>query len=774
MRLTRKHVDILAGALIALMLSSSMTLLFMDSLSLRADVWKTALICGAGAAWCALMAWNRPARAAGLLLGAAGAFWLFRYGGAAERLRLLIRTLAGLLAGGEGSAEEAQEVIRAVLGAVLSLAAFALSRLQGGVFPAATVFCVVAMAGWSFSHRLTPIYAAPGAAALIMMYANAREGRPGYWRAAPLAAVVTAAALLLLPAGRPTWKPLEDAAEKVRQMFEDYFLFTDPRTAYSLAADGYQPMGERLGGPATPREGTVMVVETEEKLWLRGSVRRAYTGRSWSDGGVNSRYLFRDPTRSGVRAQVFNIRQNEALPGSLVRGNVTFTADGISTLFVPGRLVELELPIDVAAYYNDRGDVFITRGVEAGDRYGFTAFLPRYGEDLRRALSAAAQGRDEGYEDARADYMELPKGISRRVYEMVEDIVADCETPYDKAVALRNYLMRHYTYAVDVEYPPADRDFVSYFLLDGKKGYCSYFATAMAVMARMADMPARYVEGYLVKPDESGVTEVTGVDAHAWVEIYFDGAGWIPFDPTPGNEWTLPDDGQQPQATPAPAPEGSDDAGDNGEPEPTPTPEAGQPTPDISGPDEAERGQPTPPPEGGEPEPTPTPPPEEEPQAEPTPPPEPPREQNRRDFPWWILLLILAALALMGAAYARVAATRPQKQAEKIRDADTRLMLWYRHLSAMLEACGFAPDGGESPAAFAERLKGAGPWSQAYAAFADAVCRRRYGGKKSVPEDFLLAESAYRAIWRAMTRRQKSAYLAQRALGRLGDLKNVP
>ena len=771
MKLTRRHWDILASVLIAVLLSSSVTLCMTDALDMSVRVSRILLFAGATAVWCALLVWNRPARAVGLLLGGAGVFCLFRFAGAGAELQVLLRTVAGLAAGGEGSVAEAEKGLRAVLAITFSLVGFGLSRLQGGVYPAATISVAMALIGWRISYRMTPLYTAPGALALVLMYANAGERRTGYWKALPVAAVITALAILFTPLNRPTWEPLERAAEKIRQMFEDYFFFTDARTAYSLAADGYQVMGDRLGGPASPREGAVMLVETDEKLLLRGSVRKTYTGVSWADGGVNSRYLYLDPTRLSTRNSVFCVKFNDFLPGHEKDVAVTFLADGISTLFVPARLAELKLPIDVAAYYNDLGDVFITRGVLEGDRYTMTVFLPEEGNGLRQALLEAAQREDKGYDDALNNYLALPRGISQRVYAMAEEIAQGCETPYDTALAIRDYLLRNYKYELQVEYPPANRDFVSWFLLDAKEGYCSYFATAMAVMCRMAGLPARYVEGYQVKPDGTGEVQVDGSDAHAWVEVYFQGAGWLSFDPTPGFDWTQPE-GPNPQ--PTPAPEGEDENEASPEPDPTPEPEGGDPTPEPDAPEDEPDSQP---------EPTPTPPPEEDgPEATPTPPPvmppssdQPPSppENSDRSFPWW-LLAILAALAVAAIAAWRVRVTDPIRRAEKVKDADGQLMLWYLSLNNMLETCGYFAGTGESPAAFAARLEGAGPWSEAYSDFAQAVCRRRYGGKKPAQEDIRLAQAAYRVLWRSMNRRQKARYLTRRALSRMPNLKRVP
>ena len=769
MTVPRRQLDILASVLIGTLLSLSVTLCMLDALDLPLRPW-VILAFGAGAAvWCALLVWNRPARCLAFVLGAGAAFCLLRFGDALFHIRSLVRAAAGILAEGEGSLMEGDMALRAILALLFSVIGFGLSRLQGGVYPAATICAAMALIGWRLSFRLTPLYAAPGALSLVLMYANAGEKRTGYWRALPLAAVITAIALICTPLSRPTWQPLSDAAERIRQMFEDYFFFTEARTAYSLAADGYQVMGERLGGPASPREGLVMEVETDEKLLLRGSVRRTYTGVSWSDGGVNSRYLYLDPTRLSTRDSVFSTRFNDFLPGHTRQVSVTFLSDGISTLFVPCRLVDLRLPIEVAAYYNDLGDVFITRGVLEGDRYDMTLFVPEHGDSMRQALLETQGREDRGYDNAQNGYLALPRGISQRVYALAEEITKDAPTPYDAALAIRDHLLRNYRYNPEVDYPPVNRDFVSWFLLDAREGYCSYFATAMTVLCRMAGLPARYVEGYQVTPNDTGVTQVRGSDAHAWVEVYFSGAGWLPFDPTPGYDWTAPDG---PSPMPTPQPEGEDDQGQDDqsqEPEPTPTPEpdGGEPTPEPES-DEEEQSEPTPPPE--EPHSSPTPPPEPPENIDPpTTPPDPPR----RHFPWW--LVILLALLFAGVLlWRRLTATDPFRRARRLRDGDSQLMYWYLTLNRMLQICGFTPSSGQTPASFAEALKGSGPWSGDYTAFIQALCQRRYGGRKPAQEDVRLAQTAYRSLWRSMTRSQKLRAILDRLFRPLPDLKHVP
>ncbi|HEX2944558.1 MAG TPA: transglutaminase domain-containing protein [Clostridia bacterium] len=133
-------------------------------------------------------------------------------------------------------------------------------------------------------------------------------------------------------------------------------------------------------------------------------------------------------------------------------------------------------------------------------------------------------------------YLQLPKNLPQRVKDLSASLVATEKNDYDKAKAIEQYMASKYPYNLDVRSTPRNRDFVDYFLFDLKEGYCSYYASAMTVLARCAGLPARYVEGYMlpaepVKNDNTTYV-VSNMQAHAWVEIYFEGYGWLPFEPT--------------------------------------------------------------------------------------------------------------------------------------------------------------------------------------------------------------------------------------------------
>lgn len=105
-------------------------------------------------------------------------------------------------------------------------------------------------------------------------------------------------------------------------------------------------------------------------------------------------------------------------------------------------------------------------------------------------------------------------------------------------------LLSEYTYTLSPGGTPTDKDFVEYFLMDNKKGYCVHFASAATLMFRYYGIPARYVEGYYVSPSQfkDGKAEVLDSDAHAWVEIYDTYLGWMPIEVTVGQDEVETDD----------------------------------------------------------------------------------------------------------------------------------------------------------------------------------------------------------------------------------------
>jgi hypothetical protein len=124
------------------------------------------------------------------------------------------------------------------------------------------------------------------------------------------------------------------------------------------------------------------------------------------------------------------------------------------------------------------------------------------------------------------------------LYRLNQEIVGASTDPYRIALKVEEYLRLHYAYSLT---PPQTKDLSPYaaFLFRTRIGYCQHFAGAMAVLLRFDGIPARVAVGFTTgNLGKDGMFLVTRNDAHAWVEVYFPGVGWVPFDPTPGK--TIP------------------------------------------------------------------------------------------------------------------------------------------------------------------------------------------------------------------------------------------
>lgn len=235
-------------------------------------------------------------------------------------------------------------------------------------------------------------------------------------------------------------------------------------------------------------------------------------------------------------------------------------------------------------------------------------------------------------------YLQLPDDFSDTVRAQSAEIVAGAGNRYRQALALQNFFRLNFVYDIDVA-RGHDITRIEDFLA-ARRGYCEQFAGSYAAMARSVGIPTRVAIGFTpgdVDPGNPNHFIVKGKHAHAWVEVYIDGAGWVAFDPTPGRgmpgaEQYTGNPEQQDSLTPPPPPE-----------EPAPQ----QPTPE---PPPEEQAAAEPPAAGQLPEPTPTP---ESPDSDIDSDPEPEEADVETETAsrtlnlsiLWALLLVLALIA---------------------------------------------------------------------------------------------------------------------------------
>ncbi|MBO6157911.1 MAG: hypothetical protein J6P72_01460 [Firmicutes bacterium] len=137
-----------------------------------------------------------------------------------------------------------------------------------------------------------------------------------------------------------------------------------------------------------------------------------------------------------------------------------------------------------------------------------------------------------------ACYLQLPENLPPEIYQLSREITQGLESDYDKLMAIEDYLQQGFSYTLTPQLPDKGEDFLSH-MMDVREGYCTWFATASAILSRAAGIPARYVEGYrTVIPRQTRVI-LDEDDTHAWCEAYIEGYGWIVVEATPGFESAL-------------------------------------------------------------------------------------------------------------------------------------------------------------------------------------------------------------------------------------------
>lgn len=190
----------------------------------------------------------------------------------------------------------------------------------------------------------------------------------------------------------------------------------------------------------------------------------------------------------------------------------------------------------------DSGDgLRLPQPLQAGMTYSVVSYRPQFDPAVLRRVDTSVYP-----PNITARYLQLPPTISERTRALARQLAAPHDNVFDQVTALTNYLRSEYPYNFYPPPHPPGAEVVDQFLFVDKEGVCEQYATSLVVLARSLGIPARLAAGYGAGTHNpvTGYYEVRYSDAHSWVEVYFPGQGWVPFDPTPG--WT-----SQPYPTPA-------------------------------------------------------------------------------------------------------------------------------------------------------------------------------------------------------------------------------
>ena len=307
--------------------------------------------------------------------------------------------------------------------------------------------------------------------------------------------------------------------------------------------------------------------KSDETVYLRGFVGSVYTGRSWEElpnsklrelSGITDSFIHEG--LSPLLLDSYNLKYSRDVyaPSSSLP-QYSFAIKNISAgrdyLYMPYNLV----PESVSRYtiQNDSSfkggeNSYIGQYYDPANHYSYqNLFWKKWNIPSSIAADEAAYRRFvyENYMDVPTSF--VPEEIFNESYYQyitAEELMTGKSTLDEMTVFnrklyfIKNWLKNNCEYSLSAGKLPLGEDFINYFI-ENKKGSCSHFASTAAIMCRYAGIPARYVEGYIIKPKDfpsgtqtgqSATVDITDTRGHAWVEIYIDGFGWYPVEFTSG------------------------------------------------------------------------------------------------------------------------------------------------------------------------------------------------------------------------------------------------
>ncbi|WP_461189540.1 transglutaminase family protein [Arthrobacter sp. Z4-13] len=386
---------------------------------------------------------------------------------------------------------------------------------------------------------------------------------PGQVRRAALTGSVALAATLLVPLAIPG--------------FDQGTFPQGSRLNPWGASTGLNPMitlGNSLRTPAGTGRITY-ATDSTAPLYLRSVTVDHFDGDSWGPDDRNA-------SRRSLGSQIdpgYAVLADEQQPVVTAIDTGTFTSPYLPAPYPPESVRGLD-----GRWTWDPATLSI-KGTDATSRrqeYLVRSSVPKLTAEQLARSSAGVQGIPE-------DFTRIPGNVPEIVRTTASTVAGSSATPYEKAMAIQKYLRSaEFTYSlqspVQGGYDGNGLSVLADFL-DQKSGYCIHYASAMAVMARLEGIPSRIAVGYAPGRLTGATVSVAGEgalpeyevdarDAHAWPELYFQGLGWVPFEPTP-SRGVVPDYASEASAPSAPgALDNNDDLVPDAAPAPAPAPSA--------------------------------------------------------------------------------------------------------------------------------------------------------------------------------------------------------
>ncbi|WP_339168441.1 transglutaminase domain-containing protein [Paenibacillus sp. FSL R5-0341] len=309
----------------------------------------------------------------------------------------------------------------------------------------------------------------------------------------------------------------------------------------ATAVTGYSTADAPMGAPLVQGNSIFFTAKSPEVTYWRGETRSYYNGSTWSDPGQSFEMAspagllrtdgWENPTYWSRIRQTVTMQREWKGPNPLFTGGIP-----VNVSFQDKNKDNQE---NLLSLLSNRDSATLWLAGSGNDKtvkhYTADIMVPVASPEQLRQLGETDKGKDPA--SIRRTYLQLPATLPGRVKSLAKEIMQGSDTRYDAVQAVKTYLAAHAEYTLDTRMPPRGTDFVDDFLFVTRQGYCNHFSTAMIVLLRAEGIPARWVKGFgsgVADPEIPGQYIISQGDAHSWVEVYFPGAGWMPFEATPG------------------------------------------------------------------------------------------------------------------------------------------------------------------------------------------------------------------------------------------------
>jgi transglutaminase-like putative cysteine protease len=354
------------------------------------------------------------------------------------------------------------------------------------------------------------------------------------WQASLVGFVVLSSALgFYLPKASPQWP---DPVPYLK----GYAKSGSGEVVSGIQKVGYGKDDSRLGGPFLGDDTVVFTTTVREKHYWRVETKDVYTGKGWSVSSSEEKiqFLNNSSVSSIVQWHSSSVKKEEA------EATVRFSHQTpIPHMIYPTELDRIIASEEIFYFFDPVTQAITWSNSDSGisikiNEYRVAYRIPEFSVEKLKNIQ---EGTDlEADPSFMARYTQLPDTLPDRVRQLAQEITEDENNRYDKARAIVDYFKENpYVYdTIDVAVPGDNDDYVDQFLFETKRGYCDNYSTSMVVMLRTLNIPSRWVKGYTAGQyretidGDLQVYEITNNNAHSWVEVYFPGIGWVPFEPT--------------------------------------------------------------------------------------------------------------------------------------------------------------------------------------------------------------------------------------------------